>query len=179
MLDGGVLPVVKHIPGHGRAAADSHYDLPRVSAPIEALEARDFAPFKALSHMPMGMTAHIALDALDPAPATLSPVVMELIRSRIGFENLIMTDDIAMKALQGPLGDRARQAIAAGCDVILHCNGTLQERTAVADAAGEMTPLAQQRAQRALAMRQNPVDIDIPAALAQLETLFKEADPNG
>lgn len=172
LLDGGVLPVVKHIPGHGRATLDSHHELPHVSENLANLRANDFAPFKALSDLPMGMTAHLVYEAVDEAPATLSRKVMNIIRSEIGFDGLIMTDDISMKALQGPLGNTSRAALDAGCDVILHCNGSLDERREVAEAAGEMNDAAQERAERALAARKTPEDIDIPAAEAQLETLL-------
>ncbi|MEE4188629.1 MAG: beta-N-acetylhexosaminidase [Roseobacter sp.] len=175
LLDGGVLPVVKHIPGHGRATLDSHYDLPRVRAARDDLEAQDFAPFAALADLPMGMTAHLVYEALDEKPATLSPRVMEVIRTDIGFDNLIMTDDISMKALSGTLTQIARGALDAGCDVILHCNGTLDARREVADAAGKMTYAAQTRAERALDARKTPDDVDIPALQAQLETLLNKA----
>ncbi|MEH6523627.1 beta-N-acetylhexosaminidase [Sulfitobacter sp.] len=174
MLAGGVLPVIKHIPGHGRATADSHFELPHVSASRDDLDRVDFAPFKALRDTPMGMTAHLVYDAIDPRPATLSARMMQVIREDIGFDNLIMTDDISMKALTGSLGDLSRDAIAAGCDVILHCNGTLSERAEVAEAAGEMTDAAQRRALRALSYRQTPDDIDINALDAQLKALVGE-----
>ncbi len=172
MLAGGVLPVIKHIPGHGRATADSHFELPRVTADLRELERVDFTPFKALRDTPMGMTAHVVYEAIDTAPATLSPEVMRTIREDIGFDNLIMTDDISMKALSGSLTELSQAALAAGCDVILHCNGTLAERAEVAAAAGEMTEIAQRRALRALSYRQTPDDIDIPALDAQLEALL-------
>ena len=171
-LDGGVLPVIKHIPGHGRAVADSHVDLPRVSAPAELLAATDFAPFAALSDLPMAMTAHVVYDAFDTRPATLSPVVLEHIRWTIGFDGLIMTDDLAMKALTGALGDLAGMALAAGCDVVLHCNAPLAERAEVAQAAGEMSPAAQARAEAALACRRTPQPLDIAAAEAELSALM-------
>lgn len=171
-LEGGVLPVLKHIPGHGRAVTDSHHDLPRVDAPLDALAASDFAPFHALSDLPLGMTAHVVYAALDAAPATLSKPVLDHIRNVIGFDGLIMTDDISMKALSGALGDLSRASLAAGCDVILHCNGTLAERAEVAEAAGEMTQIAQTRAEAALAARRAPTDIDISACEAELSTLM-------
>lgn len=174
MLAGGVLPVIKHIPGHGRATADSHFELPRVTATQDELARVDFAPFKALRDTPMGMTAHLVYDAIDPLPATLSKRMMQVIREDIGFDNLIMTDDISMKALTGSLSDLSRNAITAGCDVILHCNGTLAERAEVAEAAGEMTEAAQRRALRALSYRQTPDEIDIPALDAQLQALLGE-----
>jgi beta-N-acetylhexosaminidase len=172
LLDGGVLPVLKHIPGHGRATADSHLDLPRVAAPLEDLRATDFAPFAALADLPMAMTAHLVYEALDDAPATLSPRVMQLIRDEIAYDGLIMTDDISMKALRGDLGQISRDALAAGCDVVLLCNGTLDERRQVADASGRMTPAAQARAERALAARHAPDFVDIAALDAQLEALL-------
>lgn len=174
MLAGGVLPVIKHIPGHGRATADSHFELPHVDVEREALDRVDFAPFKALRDTPMGMTAHLVYGAIDPLPATLSARMMQVIREDIGFDNLIMTDDISMKALSGSLTDLSKGAIAAGCDVILHCNGSLTERSEVAQAAGEMTDAAQRRALRALSYRQTPDDIDIPALDAQLKALLGE-----
>ncbi|WP_386174518.1 beta-N-acetylhexosaminidase [Sulfitobacter sp. R86518] len=172
MLAGGVLPVVKHMPGHGRATMDSHFDLPQVDAPRAALDTHDFAPFKVLNDLPMGMTAHLVYDAIDPRPATLSPVMMRLIREDIGFDNLIMTDDISMKALTGEVDVIAAGALAAGCDVVLYCNATLEDRTRVADAAGEMSDAAQTRAVRALAMRRTPDDVDIPALTAKLDRLL-------
>ena len=175
LLDGGVLPVIKHMPGHGRAAMDSHFDLPIVSSGVEQLVRHDFAPFKALNDLPMGMTAHLVYEALDDKPATLSRKVMQVVREEIGFDNLVMTDDISMKALRGSLSDISRAALDAGCDVILHCNGTLDARREVAAAAGEMTSAAQARALRALKARKTPDDIDIADLHAQLEALLKEA----
>ncbi len=172
LLEGGVLPVLKHIPGHGRATADSHLDLPHVAAPLDELHQSDFAPFKALSDLPMAMTAHLVYDAVDTVPATLSAPMMQLIRDDIGYDGLVMTDDISMKALRGDLGQISRDALAAGCDIVLLCNGTLDERRAVADAAGRMTPAAQSRALSALSMRKTPEDIDIAALDAQLEALL-------
>ena len=172
LLDGGVLPVLKHIPGHGRATLDSHYDLPHVDAEPEALDDTDFAPFRALADLPMGMTAHLVYDAIDAAPATLSPAVIDLVRQQIGFDGLLMTDDISMKALKGDLGSLSRQAIAAGCDVILHCNGTLRERQQVAEAAGHMTEAAQIRARAVLKARHDPLPLDIQEAEAELSVLL-------
>ena len=171
-LDGGVLPVLKHIPGHGRAAIDSHYDLPKASAMLDELAESDFAPFAALNDLPLGMTAHVVYEALDDEPATLSPTVMSYIRSQIGFRGLIMTDDISMKALCGSLADISRSALAAGCDVVLHCNGTLAERAEVAEAAGDMRASSQARAEAALEVRTAPQDIDIDACEAELNALM-------
>ncbi len=175
LLDGGVMPVLKHIPGHGFATLDSHHELPSVALGENELGAIDFAPFHDLNDLPMGMTAHLVYDAIDDRPATLSPKMMNLIRTQIGFDNLIMTDDISMKALSGALGDIAKDALSAGCDVVLHCNGTLEERREVAEAAGEMSFAAQTRSLRALNARKTPDDVDIPALHAQLEALLNEA----
>ncbi|MGB7242187.1 MAG: glycoside hydrolase family 3 N-terminal domain-containing protein, partial [Sulfitobacter sp.] len=151
---------------------DSHFDLPHVAEGLDRLVECDFAPFKALNDLPMGMTAHLVYEALDDRPATLSHTVMTTIRDKIGFDGLIMTDDISMKALSGTLGDLCRDALAAGCDVILACNGTLADRAQVAEASGVMTPAAMTRAARALAARTPPDDIDIVDLNAQLETLL-------
>lgn len=175
LLAGGVLPVIKHMPGHGRATLDSHHDLPHVSADPAALAQHDFAPFAALRDIPMGMTAHLVYEALDDRPATLSSKVMRVIREEIGFDNLIMTDDISMKALKGSLEEITTGALSAGCDLVLHCNAPLADRERVAGAAGEMTLAAQVRAERALACRKTPDDIDIDAARAQLGTLLSGA----
>lgn len=171
LLDGGVLPVVKHIPGHGAATVDSHFDLPVVNDKTSVLKTRDFAPFRALSDLPMGMTAHLVFSEIDDASATLSPKTMRLIREEIGFDGLIMTDDISMKALSGSLTDLSRGALDAGCDVVLHCNGTLAERTEVADASGRMSTDAQARADAALAARRTPAELDISAIEAELQRL--------
>ncbi|QIE44718.1 beta-N-acetylhexosaminidase [Pseudohalocynthiibacter aestuariivivens] len=172
LLDGGVLPVLKHIPGHGRAQADSHLDLPVVSASQTELVNCDFAPFKALNDLPMGMTAHLVYDAIDPRPATTSPVMMQLIRDEIGFDGLIMTDDITMKALTGTLPEITRASLAAGCDVVLCCNASLEDRRAVADAAGRMTQRGQRRAEAALKARKSPDEVDIPALEATLAAMI-------
>lgn len=172
-LAGGVLPVLKHVPGYGRAAVDSHKALPTVHAPLAELQARDFAPFLALNDIAMGMTAHIVFSQIDPdAPATTSAKIMKIIRESIGFEGLLMTDDLSMEALSGTIAERAAAAVNAGCDVILHCNGDAGEMEKVAKAAGEMTPAAMSRANRALAQRKTPDMIDIPALEAELEALL-------
>ena len=172
MLAGGVLPVVKHMPGHGLATMDSHFDLPHVNAPRSELDRMDFAPFKALNDLPMGMTAHLVYEGLDNRPATLSPVMMDLIRRDIGFDNLIMTDDISMKALSGTAADNTRAALAAGCDIALFCNAPLSDRAAVVEAAGQMSDAGMIRAERALNMRKTPDDVDISALEAELDGLL-------
>ena len=169
LLDGGVLPVVKHIPGHGRAHLDTHFDLPRVTTDADTLRASDFAVFRDLNDLPMGMTAHLVFDAFDDRPSTISPVMMQLIRDEIGFDGLIMTDDIDMQALSGTVDERAASAIAAGCDAVLHCNGTLADRQAVAAAIGEMSEAGQRRAEAVLAARRQPVPVDIEALAEELK----------
>lgn len=171
-LDGGVLPVVKHIPGHGRAQVDSHFDLPVVDTDIETLSTTDFHPFKALNDLPMGMTAHLVYEQCDARPATTSPEMMRMIREEIGFDGLIMTDDISMKALKGDIGDLSREARSAGCDVILHCNGEFAEMQAVVSAAGTLDDDGQRRAEAALAARKRPTKVDIPALEAKLSELL-------
>lgn len=172
LLDSGVLPVMKHMPGHGRAGLDTHKDLPHLSVPEDSLNDTDFAPFRALNDLPMGMTAHIVFDAIDTAPATQSPKVIDLIRTQIGFDGLLMTDDISMGALSGTLAQRSRASLAAGCDVILHCNDDFAARAEVAEAAGEMSDAAQARAEAAMTWRKPPQPIDIPRAEADLEALL-------
>lgn len=171
MLAAGVLPVMKHMPGHGRAVADSHHDLPTVAAPPADLEAMDFVPFRTLNDLPMGMTAHIRFTALDDAPATASRRMIGLIRDRIGFDGLLMTDDITMNALSGTQAERAAASIAAGCDLVLHCNGTIADMEPVVAAAGAMTPDAQRRAAAALAQRRAPQDMDFAALMAEWRSL--------
>lgn len=171
LLAGGVLPVVKHIPGHGRARVDSHFELPRTRAIHTTLSAKDFAPFAALADLPMAMTGHVVYASLDDRPATTSPVILRLIREEIGFDGLVMTDDISMKALNGTLTEISRDALDAGCDVILHCNGTLEARREVSEAAGRLSGEGQRRAESALNARQSPDEVDIRALEAKLEAL--------
>ena len=172
MAEGGVLSVMKHMPGHGRGTVDSHLGLPRIEVEVEELT-QDFAPFKALKDLPMGMTAHIVLDAVDPdVPATQSDKVIGLIRDEIGFDGLLMTDDISMEALSGSVLERATRSLKAGCDLVLHCNGDLAEMDSLAT-LGHLTPAAQTRADRALEMRKPAVGIDIREAQAELDSLIE------
>jgi beta-N-acetylhexosaminidase len=166
LTEGGVLPVVKHVPGHGRATADSHERLPVVSTDRASLEATDFAAFRPLARLPLAMTAHVVFTAIDPvAPATISAtIVREVIRGSIGFDGLLMSDDVSMGALSGSIGRRTRAAIAAGCDIVLHCNGRMSEMLAVADAAPPLVGDAARRATGALAMKRPAAPIDIAAA---------------
>jgi beta-N-acetylhexosaminidase len=176
LIAGGVLPVIKHIPGHGRAKADSHMELPRIEASYADLDARDFAPFKALSDMPMAMTAHVIYAAVDGrGPATTSRKVMRsVVRGAIGFDGLVMTDDLSMKALSGDFTDRARAARAAGCDVVLHCNGAMAEMVPVVEGAGELKGRAASRAKAALArLARAPEPFDAAEGRARFDAAFE------
>lgn len=172
-LAGGVLPVVKHMPGHGRSQNDTHLDLPTVTTDRATLTATDFAPFRALADLPMAMTAHIVFSAYDSRPATQSAVMIDVIRSEIGFQGLLMTDDLNMQALSGDLATRTALSMAAGCDIALHCKGDLAEMQAVAGAAGDMTLAAQGRAAAALAQRHAPQPVDIAAVQAEFSDLMQ------
>ena len=176
-LEGGVLPVIKHIPGHGRAAVDSHHALPVVDAPRDALEATDFAPFRGLRDMPWAMTAHVVYRAVDAAnPATTSaPVIGEVIRGSIGFDGVLISDDLSMGALSGGLGERARAALAAGCDLALHCNGGIAEMEAVAAATGPLSEAARARLARGEAMRRHAGDFDAATAAGRVDALLAGA----
>lgn len=153
-MDGGVIPVIKHIPGHGRARADSHEKLPVIDTALDDLERTDFRPFAALSGMPAAMTAHILLTELDAKrPVSISPVIIsKVIRGSIGFDGLLMSDDLGMKALEGSLAGRAREVIAAGCDMALHCSGALAEMEEVAGVAPELAGMALERFAAAMAV---------------------------
>ncbi len=186
MIAGGVLPVIKHIPGHGRAMSDSHLALPEVDAPLATLEAVDFPPFEALSDMPMAMTAHVVYRAIDRRrPATTSRAAIRLIRDRLGFSGLIMSDDLSMKALSGHMADRARASLKAGCDVVLHCNGVMAEMQAVAAATGRLRGPALRRAEAAMArLARRPEPLDEGEARARFASAFARmgvigADPTG
>ncbi|WP_342362575.1 beta-N-acetylhexosaminidase [Terrarubrum flagellatum] len=172
LLAGGVLPVIKHMPGHGRAGADSHEALPEVDTPLGHLETSDFLPFKVLSDMPLAMTAHVVYRAIDPdRPATTSKKVMRrIIRGQIGYDGLVMTDDLSMKALSGSFSERAAAAIKAGCDMLLHCNGDMTEMTAIASAAPTLARSARRRATAALArITHDPEPLDVVEARARFD----------
>jgi beta-N-acetylhexosaminidase len=174
LAEGGILPIVKHIPGHGRATADSHDRLPVVSAERATLETSDFAAFRALAGLPLAMTAHVVFTAIDPvAPATTSTaIVRDVIRGAIGYQGLLISDDISMGALTGSLGERARAAFAAGCDVALHCNGRMDEMLAVAGAAPVLTAEPARRAAAALAAKKAATPIDVAAKRAEFFALM-------
>lgn len=175
LIAGGVLPVIKHIPGHGRAKADSHQELPVVEASYDDLDARDFAPFRVLSDMPMAMSAHVVYTAIDPkGPATTSRrAIRKVIRGAIGFDGLLMTDDLSMKALKGDFTERARASLAAGCDIVLHCNGDMDEMTAVMLGMKPLAGRAAQRARAALSrLARVPEPFDVAEARARFDAAF-------
>ncbi len=167
-LAGGVLPVIKHVPGHGRAKADSHLSLPRIDVPERELRDIDFRPFQALRDAPLAMTAHVLLPCYDERrPASVSPVIMgEVIRDLIGLEGLVMSDDIGMQALGGPFADRARAVIAAGCDVALHCSGDFAEMVETASAVPPLDGIAAERFARARSFLHAPEPFDEDEAMA-------------
>ena len=178
LIAGGVLPIIKHIPGHGRALADSHLDLPVVDASREALSSVDFAPFRVLSDMPMAMTAHVVYAAIDPRrPATTSRrAIREVIRGEIGFSGLLMSDDLSMKALSGDFAERTRASLAAGCDVVLHCNGDMAEMKPIAEACRPLSGQSRRRAEAALArLARNPEPFDVEEGRARFAAAFGSA----
>jgi beta-N-acetylhexosaminidase len=177
LLAGGVLPVLKHIPGHGRARVDSHYACPVVESGHQELSRTDFAPFRALAAMPWAMTAHIVYRAIDPAaPATLSRrVIGEIVRGEIGFDGVLVSDDLSMRALGGSLGERTRRALDAGCDLVLHCNGDPAEMEEIAAAASQVSPEAAARLARGEAMRQAPAEFDRPELERRFDALLEGA----
>ncbi|WP_036838308.1 beta-N-acetylhexosaminidase [Pleomorphomonas oryzae] len=178
LISAGVLPVIKHVPGHGRARVDSHHELPVVDADLESLASIDFAPFAALADLPAAMTAHLVYTAIDPdRPATQSPVVInEIVRGRIGFDGLLFSDDLSMNALKGTLAERARATLAAGCDIALHCSGDMDEMIAVAAEAPELVGKAASRAERALMGRAGSPHDDADGVLARLDAALAAFD---
>jgi beta-N-acetylhexosaminidase len=178
---GSILPVLKHIPGHGRATADTHLKLPTVDTPVSELERTDFAAFRALSDLPMAMTAHVVFSAFDPAhPATTSATIIErVIRGVIGFQGLLMSDDVSMNALAGSIAERTAALIAAGCDMVLHCNGKIEEMREVARETPGLSGEAQRRSSRALSSRKPPLLFDRTAARAELDALIERAGTAG
>lgn len=175
LLAGGVLPVVKHIPGHGRANADSHEALPVVTATLKELLRSDFEPFRRLNDLPIAMTAHVVYQAIDrERAATISrKVVQDIIRAEIGFDGLLLTDDISMKALSGRLPALAEQALAAGCDIVLHCNGNLEEMAELATVCPPLAGKAERRAEAALAARKSPLEsLNVAEARARFSAML-------
>ncbi|WBU57434.1 glycoside hydrolase family 3 N-terminal domain-containing protein [Paracoccus sediminicola] len=176
LLEAGVVPIMKHMPGHGRAVADSHKETPLVSAPLDELNQTDFATFRALNDLPMGMSAHIRFSDLDDAPATASARMIGVIRDEIGFDGLLMTDDISMNGLSGSIGQRSAAAIAAGCDLVLHCHGHMSEMEEVVAEAGEMTPDAIRRGDAALSARRAPDTAPAAELLAEYRSSGGQVD---
>jgi beta-N-acetylhexosaminidase len=177
LAQGGVVGVVKHIPGQGRASVDSHHDLPRVTATADELEA-DLLPFIRLNDAPMAMTGHIVFDAWDSARcSTLSPIVIEqIIRGRIGFDGLLMSDDLYMDALEGSIADRAAASLAAGCDVALVCHGSVEDMAAVAEALPDLADGSRLRLDQAMAYAATRGDVDrAPALIAKRDALLASA----
>ena len=177
LLAGGVMPVIKHIPGHGRAFSDSHHALPVVDASLDELRNHDFVPFQALQDAPAAMTAHVVYTAIDAEnPATTSPrAIRDFIRGEIGFDGLLMSDDLSMKALSGDFATRTRSSLAAGCDVVLHCNGVMDEMVPIASAAPVLSGEAKQRAARAMAAIANGGHEDGNALRREFEDLLAPA----
>ncbi len=168
LVAGGVLPVMKHLPGHGLSHVDTHHDLPTVIVPVEELQTIDFAPFRLLRDLPMAMTAHLVFAALDAdRPATQSPIMIRVIREDIGFKGLLISDDLNMQALAGTLADRTARTVAAGVDIALHCKGDMAEMVEVAGAAGKMGHVTRTRAGSVVAARRAG-SVDLKAALAEL-----------
>ena len=178
---GGVAPVIKHIPGQGRAVTDSHYDLPVVDLPFETLDESDFAPFKALNHLAGGMTSHVVYSAIDPnAPATTSSVVIrDIIRDRIGFDGLLMSDDISMNALKGTPAERAVAILEAGCDIVLHCNGHMDDMWDVASVVRPLTGRSLERAEVMQAAICAAQPFDKKAGRAEYEALLADVGWSG
>ncbi len=177
LKDGGMLPVMKHMPGHGRAGADSHHNLPVVDASRATLEAHDFAPFRAMRNELMAMSAHVVYTAIDAKhPGTTSKIVIdEIIRGHIGFDGLLVSDDTSMNALAGTIGERARDIVAAGCDIVLHCNGVMAEMQAVVAEAPILSGKAKARADAAVAGFGKPDASDEAALRAEFFAMFPSA----
>ena len=176
---GGIVPAIKHMPGHGRATADSHAVLPRVDAPLESLRAHDFVPFRELRDAPAGLTSHVCYTALDAErPGTLSEtVIAEAVRGAIGFDGLLISDDLSMGALTGPVGARAAASLEAGCDIALHCNGKRDEMEEVVAAVPRLAGVARERFDRMLAARQEPEPFDEAAGRRELDELLAQVSP--
>ena len=172
-LSAGVLPVIKHIPGHGLGTQDSHHELPHVSEGLAELRQIDFKPFIELNDQLLGMTSHVVYDEIDAAPGTQSKAVIDLIRSEIGFDGLLFTDDLSMNALSGTHSDRAIRSISAGCDIILHCNGEMAQMAEIAEVVGDLTGDAATRARAAIDGRPPQDVVDIAAAMSEYGVMMQ------
>ncbi|MEZ5776494.1 MAG: beta-N-acetylhexosaminidase [Hyphomicrobiaceae bacterium] len=177
LLRGGVLPVIKHVPGHGRATRDSHEALPVIDAPLDELEAVDFAPFRALADLPAAMTAHVVLEAVDPRSpvSTSARAIEEVVRGSIGFQGLLISDDLSMRALDGGIGQRAEGVIAAGCDLALHCNGRLVEMIEVVERVPMLEGEAEARFEAAFDRLKSVEAFDVSEALKALKAAISVA----
>lgn len=176
LQEGGIIPVLKHIPGHGRAFVDSHKELPVVEASLNELRATDFVPFKALSDLPMAMTAHVVYAAIDKYyMATLSPVAITLIREELGFDGLLMSDDISMKAMKGDYAQRAEQTLSAGCDIVLHCNGDMKEMRELAGGLTQISEISLMRANKAMKNAGKLVEFDAAEARQIIDEIMVKA----
>ena len=177
LLNAGILPVLKHIPGHGRAGVDSHLRLPKVNASLEELSNSDFTVFEALNDISLGMTAHILYDSIDSKfPATQSKEIIKIVREKIKFKGLLMTDDISMKALSGSLVDKVQGSLKAGCDLILHCNGKLDEMISIADCCDYLNSEKKEYSNQILGARKKVSSIDIQELVSEYETLIQKFD---
>ncbi len=173
LMDGGVVPVLKHIPGHGRAFADSHEELPIVREPLDVLRKTDFEPFKQLADLPMGMTAHVLYTAIDDKNlATVSPAAIRLIREDIGFNGLLMSDDLSMKAMEGDFTKRAQDVLSAGCDVVLHCNGKMHEMQAIAKGIKPLSGKSLERAEKAMQVAGKAKQFNVASARSELQSML-------
>tara|TARA_B100000780_G_scaffold201546_1_gene142911 strand:- start:2029 stop:3021 length:993 start_codon:yes stop_codon:yes gene_type:complete len=173
LLSGGVLPIIKHIPGHGRGSADSHFELPIVNTSSDTLNLIDFEPFRQLSDLPMAMTAHIIYSSIDPnACATVSPAMIDIIRNTICFDGLLMTDDLSMKALNGSLSERTLASLNAGCDVVLHCNGKMNEMVQIMTEVCQLSGKSKKRAKIAENLRRTPDFLDVKEATKMFASLM-------
>jgi beta-N-acetylhexosaminidase len=180
LLAGGILPVIKHIPGHGRTKVDSHHDLPVIEESLEILAISDFRPFQQLADLPLGMTAHLLYLEIDAdSPGTQSRKVLhDVIRRKIGFDGLLFSDDLSMNALGGTIAERAAKSLTAGCDIALHCNGDLDEMREVAAAVGSLTEAAVDRLQKACAMRPQPKAANLIELQAELDQILAQYSLN-
>ena len=175
LRSGGVSGVIKHLPGHGLAQMDSHIELPIVKDDIKILNKKDFSTFRELNYIEMAMTAHLVYSEIDPtAPATQSKIMIDIVRNNIGFDNLLLSDDISMDALSGSVADRAISALAAGCDIVLHCNGRLSEMTLLADACSILSPASAVRVDRAVNQRPDPISVDIAGLKAEFDSIINK-----
>ena len=173
LLDSGVLPVLKHLPGHGRAKVDSHLDLPKIRASMEDLSKSDFAVFKGLNDIPLGMTAHVLYEKLDNEfPATHSKKIIELVRTELKFNGLLMTDDLSMKALNGTFEDKVKKSLKAGCDLILHCNGNMVEMDVISQFCGSLSPERKKYSDIVLRKRKTFSSIDVHKLINEYDTII-------